>query len=338
MTTTSRSSVEVVLPEGPTVREPRRDPADPDEAARAAALRAGNLDIIFTQNPTDIRNFRRNRRIKLITRQFGTTGLYLHSRKPPLNDLRVRKAISYALNRQALINTVWNGIGKPTNSPFVEGTFWANKKAARAVGQVQPRQARRLVQAYERATGRQVAFSIISRVSATEQNFKQAVQAQLARAGIEVRLEQVTDDNTYVTRLINGNYEGATRLHQGFLDPVFEMTRLHLSTSFLNIERFTTPALDANLNIGLRSKSRAARKKAYDAVQRILADNVIGIYVRTTIGLAMKPVINGVKMWKFPGGARGIGREFITPIQVDALWRRTPGDRAASAHRGGCAH
>lgn len=294
----------------------------PDEAARAAGLRAGNLDIIFTQNPTDIKSFRTNRRIKLVTRQYGTTGLYLHNGKPPLNDIRVRKAISYALSRQALINTVWNGIGKPTNSPFPAGSFWANKKTAKPWDKYNLNQARSLVQAYERATGRQVSFRIISRVSATEQNFKQAVQAQLARAGMDVRLEQVTDDNTYVTRLINGNYEAATRLHGGFLDPVFEMTRLHLKDSFLNIERFTTPTMEANLLVGLKSKNRAARKKAYDTVQRVLADNVVGVYVRTnTIGIAMKPTINGANTWKLPGGKPGLGREYITVINVDGLWR-----------------
>jgi ABC-type transport system substrate-binding protein len=293
----------------------------PDESARASALRAGNLDIMFTQNPTDIRNFRGNRRIKLIQRQFGTTGLYLHTGKPPLNDLRVRKAISYALDRTALIKTVWNGIGRPTNSPFVKGTFWYNRKAERPWDKFNLRQARNLVDAYRRATGRQPAFRLISRVTQTEQIFKQALQAQLARAGIQVTIEQVTDDNTYVTRLIRGEYEGATRLHQGFLDPVFEMTRLHQKDSFLNIERFSTPDLERNIQIGLTSTSRRARKRAYDAVQRVLADRVVGIYVRTnTIGIAMKRNIR-FNPWRFANRKQGLCQEFITIICVDTLSR-----------------
>jgi len=294
----------------------------PDEPARAAAMRAGDLDLMFTQSPSDIKSFRGNNRFKLVELQFGTTGLYLHTQKPPLDDVRVRRAISYALNRQELINAVWNGIGQPTNSEFVKGSFWANAKAAKRWDNFNLAEATRLVGEYERDTGKKVAFSLISRVSQTEQNYKQALQAQLARAGMQVTLEQVTDDNTYVTRLINGNYTAATRLHQGFLDPIFEITRLHAKTSFLNIERFSTPELEKSINIGLRSNDRAKRKAAYDRIQEILKENAVGIYVRTnTVGLVMKPQIMGVRDWKFPDGTRGPGHEYITLINVDSLWR-----------------
>jgi peptide/nickel transport system substrate-binding protein len=293
----------------------------PDESARAAGLRAGNLDVIFTQNPTDIKSFRNNNRVKLREIQYGTTGLYLNTSKPPMNDIRVRKAISYALNRQELINTVWNGIGVPTNSPFPKSSFWANSKVAKPWDTFNLSAAKSLVDAYENATGRKVEFSIISRVSQTEQLYKQALQAQLARAGITVRIEQVTDDNTYVTRLIRGDYEVATRLFGGFLDPVFEITRLYSKGGLLNIDRFTTDELERNIQIGVRSQNRTARKKAYDKIQQILKDNVIGIYVRTnTVGIAMKPTIN-IANWRFPGGARGLGHEYITMINVDSLYR-----------------
>jgi peptide/nickel transport system substrate-binding protein len=293
----------------------------PDEGARAAGLRAGNLDVIFTQNPTDIRNFRTDNRVKLREFQYGTTGLYLNTTRPPMNDIRVRRAISYALNRQQLISTVWNGIGVATNSPFPAGSFWANSKIAKPWDRFNLEAARRLVSEYEEATGRKVEFSIISRVSQTEQLYKQALQAQLARAGITVRIEQVTDDNTYVTRLIRGEYEVATRLFGGFLDPVFEITRLYTRNALLNIDRFSTDELERNVQIGIRSQDRAARKRAYDKIQEILKNNVIGIYVRTnTVGIAMKPAIN-LADWKFADGSRGLGHEYVTMINVDALWR-----------------
>jgi peptide/nickel transport system substrate-binding protein len=293
----------------------------PDEAARAAAIRAGDIDIMFTQNPTDIKNFRTNKSVRLTEIPYGTTGLYLNITKPPTDDIRVRQAIAYALNKQQLIDTVWNGIGNVTNNPFKKGTFWY-KKITEPWDNQNLTKAKALVAAYEASTGKKVAFSLISRVSATERNYEQALQAQLQAAGMNVTLEPITDDASYITKIFDGSYNVTTRLHQSFLDPEYQITRLHIAGGPINVEHYTTPALEKNIQIGIQSSDPATRKKAYDNVQKILLDNVIGIFVRTnTIGVVARPNIRGNFNWTFPGGARGLGHQYITLINPDSLWR-----------------
>src|SRR5262249_23970130 len=39
-------------------------------------------------------------------------------RRPPFNDIKVRQAVSYAINRKAVIENVWFGWGKPATGPI----------------------------------------------------------------------------------------------------------------------------------------------------------------------------------------------------------------------------
>lgn len=293
----------------------------PDEAARAAAIKAGNVDIMFTQNPSDIKSFRTDSNVTSTELQFGTTGLYLNTSIAPTNDIRVRQAIAYALNKQQIINTVYDGIGNVTNSPFKKGTKWYYPVKEPWDTQ-NVAKAKQLVAAYTKDTGKPVAVNIISRVSQTEQNYEQVLQAQLQAAGIQASIDPVTDDNSYITKIFNNTYQIATRLHQGFTDPEYQISRLHLAKSDINVEHYTTPALEAALQTGIQSSDLKTRVAAYDKVQQILADNVVGIMVRTnTIAVVAKKNIHGNFQWKFPDGTLGLGHQYITLINPDSLWR-----------------
>ncbi|HEY4200440.1 MAG TPA: ABC transporter substrate-binding protein [Devosiaceae bacterium] len=47
-----------------------------------------------------------------------TTGLRIHMQSPPFNDIRVRQAVQYALDRDGLIGAVWNGAATPASEPI----------------------------------------------------------------------------------------------------------------------------------------------------------------------------------------------------------------------------
>jgi peptide/nickel transport system substrate-binding protein len=293
----------------------------PNEAARASAVKAGDVDIMFTQNPTDIKNFRTDSSVTETEIPYGTTSLYLNLSKPPFNDIRARQAVAYALNKQQLIDTVWNGIGNVVNTPFKKGTVWY-KQITKPWDKQDLAKARQLVSQYESATGRKLTFSLISRVSATERSYAQALQAQLRAAGMTVNIDPLTDDNTYISKIFDNSYEMATRLHQGFLDPEFQISRLHLDGGAVNVEHYTTPALESALQTGIQASDIKTRKAAYDKVQQILADNVVGIFVRSnTVGVVARKNIRGNFDWRFPDGSKGLGHFYPTFVNPDSLWK-----------------
>jgi peptide/nickel transport system substrate-binding protein len=99
-----------------------------DSTAMSNALVAGDVDIIGTVlTPDSISQFKGNSKFKIIE---GPTNaevvLSFNNAAGPLTDIRVRKAIKYALDRQAIIDTVMAGYGKligsmvPPTDPWYE--------------------------------------------------------------------------------------------------------------------------------------------------------------------------------------------------------------------------
>ncbi len=89
-----------------------------DPAAATAALLAGDIDGMprFNQNPAQFQADKR------FTVQIGDTAgkgiLAINNRKPPLNDVRVRRALMHAIDRKAFIDGALDGLGKPIGSHF----------------------------------------------------------------------------------------------------------------------------------------------------------------------------------------------------------------------------
>jgi peptide/nickel transport system substrate-binding protein len=88
-----------------------------DPAAEAAAVLSGDVDSFPRIAPASLDQFKSDPRFQvLIGGTEGKTILGINNRKAPLNDLKVRQAIAYALDRKAIIDGASNGLGAPIGS------------------------------------------------------------------------------------------------------------------------------------------------------------------------------------------------------------------------------
>ncbi|NOG69193.1 ABC transporter substrate-binding protein [Roseicella sp. DB1501] len=115
-----------------------------NDGARSAALLAGDVDLIDQVPSTDLARLKRESRITVSEIQ-GLRMIYLvmdrsrqgdvpfvsdNDGKPlpgnPFNDLRIRRALSMAINREALAQRIMEGTAQPTGQWLPEGTFGYN--------------------------------------------------------------------------------------------------------------------------------------------------------------------------------------------------------------------
>lgn len=92
----------------------------PDPSAAYAALLAGDVDS-FPNFPAPelLPQIKDDPRFEIaIGTTEGETILAMNNTRPPLNDIRIRRAISHAINRKALIDGVGEGYGTPIGSHF----------------------------------------------------------------------------------------------------------------------------------------------------------------------------------------------------------------------------
>jgi peptide/nickel transport system substrate-binding protein len=81
-----------------------------DEASRIAALEAGEVDVIHAFSPTELERLERNDELIVYNPpSAGFIRLNMNTGRPPFDDVRVRQAVAYALNRQEIAEGLFLG-------------------------------------------------------------------------------------------------------------------------------------------------------------------------------------------------------------------------------------
>ncbi len=89
----------------------------PEAAARVLALEVGDVDVISRVPPTELKRLEASDRVSVSrTVSVGAQQFRFNVTKKPLDDRRVRQAISYAIDRRAIINTLAAGFATPSTS------------------------------------------------------------------------------------------------------------------------------------------------------------------------------------------------------------------------------
>ena len=93
-----------------------------DPAAQGAALQAGDVDIFARFAPRSVPQFKGNPRFQVVVGgSRAKTIVAINHRRKPLDDMRVRRAISAAIDRKAMVEGAADGYGVPIGSHYVPG-------------------------------------------------------------------------------------------------------------------------------------------------------------------------------------------------------------------------
>ncbi len=97
----------------------------PDNSVRFLELKAGNIHICQFPNPEDIELAKKDPNLKLVSQPGMNIGyISFNHTKPLWQDKRIRKAIMYAINRKAIVDNIYYGLGtvaKNTIPPIMWG-------------------------------------------------------------------------------------------------------------------------------------------------------------------------------------------------------------------------
>lgn len=97
----------------------------PENSVRFLELKTGNIHICQFPNPADLDLARADRNIKLISQPGMNIGYlsFNHTKEPWKSNVKLRKAIGYAINRKAIVDTIYQGMGQVAKNP-IPPTMW----------------------------------------------------------------------------------------------------------------------------------------------------------------------------------------------------------------------
>ena len=215
----------------------------------------------------------------------------------PFADVRVRKAISTAINRDEIGRFVLFGMGRAAIGPFEQKMAFASKKLV--APQFDLAMAKKLLveAGYTpdaggtmRKEGKPLGFTLYTYPQRPGLvPIAQAIQGQLRKAGIAVEVKISTYD------AINASLKPdearlaalATTL---FPDPDFFLRAMYQSSGALNLWGYRNDKVDAALQVALTTTSDADRQAAYDQVQQLAMEDEPAILIAYYgVNVVMKP-------------------------------------------------
>lgn len=164
-----------------------------DASQRLNELKAGTIDFTNDLTPDALRSVQADRNLVAVKRpSFNVGFVSLNNRNQYLKNDQVRQAISMAINKEAIVEAFWNGLGV-SNTSFVPPVLaWANSKNVPADYKFDPQAAKKMLADAGYAGG----FSIdlwympVSRpYFPTPKPIAEAIAADLSAIGIKVNLK-----------------------------------------------------------------------------------------------------------------------------------------------------
>jgi peptide/nickel transport system substrate-binding protein len=265
----------------------------PDSATMFLELQTGGVDMMsltpiqYTKQTNDA-FFRDNFR-KYRFPSFAYTYLGFNLKHPFFKDKRVRQAIAYAIDKQEIVDVVLFGLGTVATGPYVPHTWPYNPNVKKY--DYNPEKAKELLKeagwtmgsdGILEKDGRRFEFTIFTNIgNSLRMNTATIIQWRLAQIGIKVHI-RVLEWSTFINEFIDKRRFEAVILGWSIgLDP--DQYDIWYSGKTkqkeFNFVSYSNPEVDALLEKGRGTFDIKERKKAYDRLQEILADDLPYIFL-----------------------------------------------------------
>lgn len=248
-----------------------------DEPSVLAGMQAGSFDIGVLTDPSLVLQAEDQPNLTVErTPALSYHVLQLNSKRPPMDDKRVRQAISCAVDRQEIIDSAAFGEGQVTG-PQVIPPFETKGDVTAGLPCDPPDvdAARKLLEdAGYGGGGIELNTIVMLGEYATAVDEAQSLKSQLAKIGVTLNLENL-ESNNFAQRWVEADFDAAVALNGGgeTPDPHLQFNRYWSSEgNFQNVAAYSTDRIDDLLARGAAEADFEIRKEIYADVSELLLE------------------------------------------------------------------
>lgn len=250
-----------------------------DANSLQAELQTGGVDVAPNPSnlpPDSIKALAADPQLK-VEQSNGSNLQYVvfNTQLAPLDNVKVRQAIGYAVDRQKIVSDLLfdqartaDSILPPESWAYAGGTSYKHD----------PERARQLLKEAG-YTNQEIVFNYSSNNSYVN-NYSQVIQSSMTDVGLNVRIETL-ERNTIVDKLAKGQVQMYTGIWVGgnqdpiFIRDLFATGRIPSAiVNCCNRSRYSNPALDKIIDDAVNSTDRETAKSLYARAQQIVGDEL----------------------------------------------------------------
>jgi ABC-type transport system substrate-binding protein len=218
----------------------------------------------------------------------------LHCKKPPFDNMKVRQAVNYAVDKKAIVDRILSGAAIPAHSlvEAVQGTIDAG------FYEYEPEKASTMIKEAG-AEGAKVLLIAPTTRYLMDSEVAQAVAGYLRKAGLDVTVQTFGDWPSFVSAIRKGEFNmhmigwgGST----GDPDNAYRLTIFgERAGKPWNVGSYANPEVDRLIVMGSKEIDQAKRAEIYADIQRRVWDDAPWLFLhRLTIFMARKSDIKGI--------------------------------------------
>jgi peptide/nickel transport system substrate-binding protein len=249
----------------------------PDPTVRLTAMRAGDLHIIDGVPLQLVSRLKEDPKLTVIeTAGLGYRHIEMNCAKPPFDNMALRQAVAWAVNRTAVHQVVYVGTGALGYGP-IPPRSWAYDPEGKVYGPV-PDLAKAREKLAEDGQPRGFAFTLDVTNVPEEVKLAELLKENLKVVGIEMRIARM-EGGAKLARRRSGEFDAATGGWSGRPDPDGNMYSHFMTEGMNNLRRYSNPQLDVLLKQARASFDMAERKRLYNEATRVIAQDAPVVFL-----------------------------------------------------------
>lgn len=252
----------------------------PDASVRSLMLQSGEVDVAVRIPSDQVPLLKARRDIEVVeTPSTMTMYIAMNETKKPFDNVLVRKALNYGVNKQEIVDYVLNGLAQVADAP-ISPVIWGYHSTG--TYEYNPEKARKLLAQAGYPNG--FSTTIWTPVGRYQQDLEvvEAIQAQLAKIGVDV--EVVTwEFGAYIAELKKGQFDmvllgwgPSTGDADWGLYPVFHSTQWPPGS---NRAHYASATADALLEAARVEPDQVKRREIYREVQKVIVEDAPWIFL-----------------------------------------------------------
>ena len=280
----------------------------PEQTARDQALRAGDIDAYSVPGDAQLLEYLADDSISVYQSPLGGNEAVIvpNTNNPPLDDVRIRRALVQAIGRDLLIETFRSGLTQKASSFIEPASRWYAEPTGFPDFDLEAATA--AVAEYEAENGpAEFTLSVQNRESVTE--VADFMISFWNDAGIDVEV-RLLEPGTDVPSVLADDFDAITWFQFNSPDPDGGYVFLHSAGGLLNWSNYQSDAIDDAFDAGRATDDFDTRYAAYADLQQAWADEMPIIWLDHLIGseaVVSSSSVAGLNNTTFPDGIEGAG-------------------------------
>jgi peptide/nickel transport system substrate-binding protein len=261
-----------------------------DANVKLTALRTGDVDMIDTISARDVESVRNDPNLEMSEiASLGFTYIVFNTQTPPFDNMALRQAVAWTIDREAINQTIFFGTGAPAQTP-IPTSSWAYDESVQ-VYQQDYDMARQKLEEGGMPDGFEFTMLVTNSPDAIQ--LAEAYQAQISEAGITANLE-LLEFGTLLDQLNNSNFQAVSLGWSGRPDPDGNIYGYFHSEGGLNRGGYANEEVDRLLEQTRAESEPDVRRDLYTQAMTIVAEEVAMIFVRFPAEIKVwRPIIEG---------------------------------------------